>query len=295
MRIVSLLPSATEIVASLGMADLLVGRSAECDWPDEVRELPVVTAARVDTAVMNGAEIDAAVRAALLEGGSLYAIDERVLSELEPDLIITQDLCRVCAVSGDDVARLRSVAAEVISLDPHTIGEIEGTVRVLADRLDTCRAGSCERGADVVTAMRRTIIAAMDAVAGKPQRPVFVAEWLDPPFAAGHWVPEMVDLAGGRDVLGVAGQPSYVTTWQNVAAARPEVIVAAPCGYDRERAAAEASALQSEMPAPWVAVDANAHFSRPSPRIAEGVRLLADILHGEPAKAPNGTAVAPFA
>jgi iron complex transport system substrate-binding protein len=290
MRIVSLLPSATEIVASLGMADLLVGRSAECDWPDEVRELPVVTAARVDTAAMNGAEIDAAVRAALLEGGSLYAIDERVLSELEPDLIITQDLCRVCAVSGDDVARLQSVEAEVISLDPHTIGEIEGTVRLLADRLDTCRAGSCERGADVVTEMRRTIIAAMDAVAGKPQRPVFVAEWLDPPFAAGHWVPEMVDLAGGRGVLGMAGRPSYPTTWAEVAAARPEVIVAAPCGYDRERAAAEATAVQSKMPAPWVAVDANAHFSRPSPRIAEGVRLLADILHG--ATEVPGTVVA---
>src|SRR5262249_26975435 len=114
MRIVSLLPSATEIVASLGMADLLVGRSAECDWPGDVRELPVVTAARVDTSAMNGADIDAAVRAALLEGGSLYAIDEEVLSDLEPDLIITQDLCRVCAVSGDDVARLRSVEAEVI-------------------------------------------------------------------------------------------------------------------------------------------------------------------------------------
>ncbi|HET7378519.1 MAG TPA: ABC transporter substrate-binding protein [Gaiellales bacterium] len=295
MRIVSLLPSATEIVASLGMADLLVGRSAECDWPDEVRELPVVTAARVDTAAMNGAEIDAAVRAALLEGGSLYAIDERVLSELEPDLIITQDLCRVCAVSGDDVARLQSIEAEVISLDPHTIGEIEGTVRLLADRLDTCRAGSCERGADVVTAMRRTIIAAMDAVAGKPQRPVFVAEWLDPPFAAGHWVPETVDLAGGRDVLGMAGRASYATTWPVVAAARPEVVVAAPCGYDRERAAAEATAVESKMPAPWVAVDANAHFSRPSPRIAEGVRLLADILHGESAEAANGTAAAPLA
>jgi len=277
MRIVSLLPSATEIVASLGMADLLVGRSAECDWPAEVRELPVVTAARVDTATMAGAEIDAAVRAALLEGGSLYAIDERVLAELEPDLIVTQDLCRVCAVSGDDVARLDSVRAEVISLDPRTIGEIEATVRLLADRLDTCRRGSCERGADVVAAMRRTIVAAMDAVAALPRRAVFVAEWLDPPFAAGHWVPEMVDLAGGRDVLGVAGQPSYPTTWDAVAEAGPELIIAAPCGYDRIRAEAEAASV--EMPAPFVAVDANAYFSRPSPRIAEGVRQLAGILH----------------
>jgi iron complex transport system substrate-binding protein len=278
MRTVSLLPSATEIIATLGMTDLLVGRSAECDWPDEVLSLPVVTAARVDTSTMAGADIDAAVRAALLEGGSLYAIDEQVLAELEPDLIVTQDLCPVCAVSGQDVARLMSVEAEVISLDPHTIGEVEESVRLLADRLDTCRVGACERGADVVAGMRRTIIAAMDAVAGRPVRPVFVAEWLDPPFAAGHWVPEMVDLAGGRDVLGLAGQPSYPTTWEAVAEASPELIVAAPCGYDRHRAAAEAARV--DMPAPCVAVDANAYFSRPSPRLAEGVAQLASILHG---------------
>ena len=147
MRIVSLLPSATEIVADLGMDDLLVGRSAECDWPPQVCALPVVTAARVDTQQLRSAEIDTAVRAALLEGRSLYAIDEQVLAELEPDLIITQDLCRVCAVSSDEVSQLRTVSAEVISLDPHTIGEVEASVRLLADRLDTCRAGSCERGA----------------------------------------------------------------------------------------------------------------------------------------------------
>jgi iron complex transport system substrate-binding protein len=277
MRIVSLLPSATEIVAGLGLADLLVGRSAECDWPEQVCELPVVTAARVDTAAMDAAQIDGAVRAALLEGRSLYAIDEQVLAELEPDLIITQDLCRVCAVSTDEVSQLRTVDAEVISLDPRTIGEIEASVRLLADRLDSCRAGSCERGVDLVSAMRRTIIAAMGAVAGRPTRPVFVAEWLDPPFASGHWVPEMVDLAGGRDVLGRPGQPSYATTWDQVAAAGPELIVAAPCGFDRERAAADAAAMT--LPAPHVAVDANAYFSRPSPRVAEGVRQLAEILH----------------
>jgi iron complex transport system substrate-binding protein len=283
MRIVSLLPSATEIVAMLGMSDLLVGRSAECDWPKEVTALPVVTAARVDTEQMASAEIDAAVRGALLEGVSLYAVDEESLAELEPDLIITQDLCRVCAVSSDEVSRLRSVDAEVISLDPHSIGEIESTVRLLADRLDVCRAGSCERGADVVTAMRRTIVAAMDAVAGRPLRRVFVAEWLDPPFAAGHWVPEMVDLAGGEDVLGRAGQPSYPTTWEAVVAERPELVVVAPCGFDKARAEAEAATV--ELPAPAVCVDANAYFSRPSPRIAEGVAQLAAILHGVPAGA----------
>jgi iron complex transport system substrate-binding protein len=282
MRIVSLLPSATEIVAALGLADLLVGRSAECDFPEEVLELQVVTAARVDTSQMDERRIDDAVRAAVLEGRSLYAVDEDVLAALEPDLLITQDLCRVCAVSSGEVSELRSVDAEVISLDPRTIGEVEASVRLLAARLDACRSGSCERGADVVGAMRRTIVSAMDAVAGRPQRPVFVAEWLDPPFASGHWVPEMVDLAGGRDVLGRAGEPSYATTWEEVAAARPELIVAAPCGFDRERAEADASVL--ELPAPHVAVDANAYFSRPSPRIAEGVRQLAEIMHGVPAR-----------
>jgi iron complex transport system substrate-binding protein len=283
MRIVSLLPSATEIVAGLGLAELLVGRSAECDYPDEVLGLPVVTAARVDTSAMASAQIDAAVRGALLERHSLYAIDEQMLAELEPDLIITQDLCRVCAVSTGEVSQIRAVDAELISLDPRTIGEVEASVRLLADRLDSCRSGSCERGVDLVSAMRRTIIAAMDAVAGRPVRPVFVAEWLDPPFASGHWVPEMVDLAGGRDVLGRPGRPSYATTWEAVAAAAPELIVAAPCGFDRERAEADASA--TDLPAPHVAVDANAHFSRPSPRIAEGVAQLAQIMHGVPARA----------
>jgi iron complex transport system substrate-binding protein len=278
VRIVSLLPSATEIVATLGMADLLVGRSAECDWPDGVRELPVVTAARIDSSELTSAEIDQAVRDAVLDGSSLYAVDEDVLAALEPDLIITQDLCKVCAVSSDDVRSLRAVDAEVISLDPHTIGEIEASVRMLADRLDVCRRGTCERGADVVGEMRRTIITAMDGVRDRPQRRVFVAEWLDPPFAAGHWVPEMVSLAGGADIMGREGKPSFPTTWDDVAAGRPELIVAAPCGFDAARAEQEATGI--DFPAPVAFVDANAYFSRPSPRIAEGVRQLAELFHG---------------
>jgi iron complex transport system substrate-binding protein len=277
MRIVSLLPSATEIICDLGLGDLLVGRSAECDWPASVHALPVVTAARVDTDSLDSAAIDDAVRAALVEGLSLYAVDESLLSELRPDLIITQDLCRVCAVSSVEVGALSAVEAEVISLDPRTIGEVEGTVRLLADRLDACRRGTCEAGADVVAGMRRTIIAAMDSVRGRPVRPVFVAEWLDPPFAAGHWVPEMVELAGGREVLGRPGLPSFATTWDEVAAARPELIVVAPCGFDARRAEHEASRFG--LPAPHVCVDANAYFSRPAPRIAEGVAQLAQIIH----------------
>jgi iron complex transport system substrate-binding protein len=277
MRIVSLLPSATEIVCDLGLGDLLVGRSAECDWPPPVSALPVVTAARVDTEQLDSASIDEAVRAALLEGLSLYAVDQELLEELRPDLIITQDLCRVCAVSSVEVGALRAVDAEVVSLDPRTIGEVEASVRQLTDRLDACRSGTCEAGADVVAKMRRTIVAAMESVRGLPLRRVFVAEWLDPPFAAGHWVPEMVDLAGGVDVLGRAGQPSYPTTWEQVAAERPELIVVAPCGFDAVRAEQEASRFS--LPAPHVSVDANAYFSRPAPRIADGVAQLARIIH----------------
>jgi iron complex transport system substrate-binding protein len=279
VRIVSLLPSATEIVCDLGLGDLLVGRSAECDWPPSVSALPVVTAARVDTEQLDSAGIDDAVRAALLEGLSLYAVDEELLEELRPDLIITQDLCRVCAVSSVEVDALRAVDAEVVSLDPRTIGEVEASVRQLADRLDSCRRGTCEAGADVVAKMRRTIVAAMESVRGLPVRRVFVAEWLDPPFAAGHWVPEMVDLAGGADVLGRAGQPSYPTTWEQVAAEQPELIVVAPCGFDAVRAEQEASRFS--LPAPHVSVDANAYFSRPAPRIADGVAQLARIIHLE--------------
>jgi iron complex transport system substrate-binding protein len=277
MRIVSLLPSATEIVCDLGLGDLLVGRSAECDWPPPVAQLPVVTAARVDTQQLDSAAIDDAVRAALADGLSLYAVDERLLAELRPDLIITQDLCRVCAVSSVEVGALRAVEADVISLDPRTIGEVEASVRLLADRLEVCCRGACEAGADVVARMRRTIASAMEAVRGLPVRRVFVAEWLDPPFAAGHWVPEMVDLAGGLDVLGRAGRPSYATSWDTVAEAEPELIVVAPCGFDAARA--EREAARFDLPAPHVCVDANAYFSRPAPRIAEGVAQLAHILH----------------
>jgi iron complex transport system substrate-binding protein len=216
MRIVSLLPSATEIVADLGWTTCWSAAPPSATGRRRCARCRSVTAARVDTEQLRSAEIDAAVRAALLEGRSLYAIDEQVLAELEPDLIITQDLCRVCAVSSDEVSQLRTVAAEVVSLDPHTIGEVEASVRLLADRLDTCRRHLRAR-AGVVARMRRTIIAAMEAVAGRPVRRVFVAEWLDPPLrrralGAGDGRP-----GGGEDVLGVAGRPSYATTWDAVA------------------------------------------------------------------------------
>jgi iron complex transport system substrate-binding protein len=182
MRICSLLPSATEIVAVLGVADRLVGVSAECDWPPEVRGLPVVTATRIDTGELGSLEIDRAVREAITDGRSLYAIDEELIDALAPDLILTQDLCEVCAVSAAEVSRLCKVESEVVSLDPRTIAEIEDSVLRLAERLEVP-----DRGAAVVAEMRAKVARLRELVAGRKPRRAFVAEWLDPPFAAGPW------------------------------------------------------------------------------------------------------------
>jgi iron complex transport system substrate-binding protein len=280
MRICSLLPSATEIVAQLGLTEALVGVSEECDWPPEVRRLPVVTASRVDPTSLTSAEIDGAVREAVADGRSLYALDEQLLADLSPDVIITQDLCSVCAVSGSDVATLCPVDAEVISLNPGTLDGIAASVESLASRL-----GVPEQGESLAASMRATIDEVRQAVAGRPRRRVFVAEWTDPPFVAGHWVPEMVEAAGGEDVLGRAAEPSYPTTWAEVAALEPELVVVAACGFDAQRAAEEARDL--DLPAPAVAVDANAYYSRPAPRVADGVRQLGFLLHPDACADPG--------
>lgn len=280
MRICSLLPSATEIVADLGLAGSLVGVSEECDWPPEVRELPVVTASRVDPATLTSAEIDSAVREAVAGGRSLYALHEAVLAELAPDVILTQDLCTVCAVSGEDVESLCPVGAEVISLNPTTLAGIAASVETVAERL-----GVHEQGRAVAGKMVATIDEVRRTVAGRPRRRVFVAEWIDPPFAAGHWLPEMVEAAGGEDVLGRAGEPSYTVTWDKVRALEPELVVVAACGFDATRGAQEARLLDLE--ARTVAVDANAYYSRPAPRVAEGVRQLGFVLHPEVCEDPG--------
>jgi iron complex transport system substrate-binding protein len=284
MRICSLLPSATEIVAQLGLTDALVGVSEECDWPAEVRKLPVVTASRVDPTSLTSAEIDGAVREAVAGGRSLYAVDEQLLADLAPDVIVTQDLCSVCAVSGSDVATLCPVDAEVVSLNPGTLEGIAASVELLANRL-----GVPERGASVAAEMRATIDEVRRAVTGRRRRRVFVAEWTDPPFAAGHWVPEMVEAAGGEDVLGQAAEPSYETNWADVAARETELVVVAACGFDAQRAADEARDL--DLPVPAVAVDANAYYSRPAPRVADGVRQLGFLLHPDACADPGLPAV----
>jgi iron complex transport system substrate-binding protein len=280
VRICSLLPSATEIVASLGLLESLVAVSEECDWPTEVRELPVVTASRVDTNRLSSLEIDEAVRAAVADGRQLYAIDRELLEALKPDLILTQNLCAVCAVSAGNVGELCATDGQVVALDARTLAEVEERILSLAELL-----GVPGRGRAVVAEMEAKICTVRQRVAEAPQRPVFVAEWLDPPYAAGHWIPEMVALAGGRDVLGRAGAPSYPTSWKAVREQQPELVVVAPCGFDHIRAAREAGSVLFGCRA--VAVDSNAYYARPAPRLADGTAQLAFLIHPDLADDPG--------
>jgi iron complex transport system substrate-binding protein len=233
-----------------------------------------LTASRVDSTLLSSFEIDQAVREAVRDGRPLYAIDRELLEALEPDLILTQNLCAVCAVSADRVDELCATDAEVVALDAHTLAEIEGRILSLAELL-----GVPARGRAVVAEMQAKLAAVGERLTEASPRPVFVAEWLDPPYAAGHWIPEMVALAGGREVLGRAAAPSYPTSWETVREQRPELVVVAPCGFDHARAAREATLPQLTCRA--VAVDSNAYYARPAPRVADGVAQLAFLIHPE--------------
>jgi iron complex transport system substrate-binding protein len=284
MRICSLLPSATEMIAQLGLIDSLVGVSDECRWPSEVVGKPIVTAARIDPSTLSNLEIDQAVRDSLVAGASLYSVDAELMDALQPDLIITQDLCAVCAVSSGELADACPAGTTMLSLDPRTLGEVAESVRTLAAAVD-----DIDRGEQIVAEMWATIHAAADEVRGLPPKRVFFAEWIEPPFSAGHWLPEMIEIAGGIDVLGEAGQPSRSTTWAAVSAAAPELIIVAPCGFDADAAAARAEGIA--FPCPAVAVDADSYYSRPAPRLADGVAQLAHLLHPGSATDPGLPAI----
>ena len=274
MRIVSLIPSATEIIGELGLTDNLVGRSCECNWPPSILNTAVVSLSRVDSLQLSGAQIDAQVRSALGDGKELYSINEEVLRQLAPDVIITQDLCQVCAVSSDNVC---DVGAKVISLDPRTINEVAESVAFLGAQL-----GVAAKGKQVADHMLERIENVRRAVVGRKRPRVFIAEWLDPPFASGHWIPEMVDAAGGIEVLGKPGMPSVTTSWQAVRDAKPEIVIFAPCGFDEVRAAKEAAVLVDQFDPNWqtACVNADRFFARPAPSIADGIEQLAKIFHG---------------
>jgi iron complex transport system substrate-binding protein len=273
-RICSLLPSATEIVAQLGLAERLVGVSAECRWPVEVIGKPVVSSTRIDPEALTSVQIDRLVRDSTSDGRPLYAVDAELIDSLKPDLIITQDLCAVCAVSSEDLSSACPLDTEIVSLDPCTLEQVGASVLALARRLDVE-----ERGLAIVEEMRGKLRAVTDAVAGAARPRVFLAEWIDPPYCGGHWIPEMIELAGGTCLLGRRGEPSYRVSWPDVLAQQPELVVIAPCGFHAEEAAARAADLR--LPCRTVAVDADSSYSRPAPRLADGVWQLAHLMHPE--------------
>ena len=282
MRIVSLVPSATEMLFALGLGSDLIAVTHECDYPPAARELPKITR-DVLPAGLSAAAIDAAVKQRPLAGESIYELDAQALHDLRPDLVVTQALCSVCAVSYDDV---RAIAQEidpqprVVSLDPHTVGEVLGDARTLAQATD-CQDAAVELVRDMAARIDRVKL----AVRGARRPRVAALEWLDPPFAAGHWTPQLIDYAGGEDVLGFAGEPSTQCTWDHVAAAQADIVIVMPCGYDAEIAHREAEMHRDQLAAlgagEVVAVDAAAYFSRPGPRIVDGLELLASIIQPE--------------
>jgi iron complex transport system substrate-binding protein len=296
-RIVSLLPSATEIVCALGLGESLVGVTHECDYPASVVGKPVLTSSRISHAEMSSAEIDHAVRSQLDGHGSIYNLDEKLLAELKPDLVITQELCEVCAVSYKTVqqaARLIESDARVVSLEPHNIQDIFANIRTVGELAGASAAAD---------ALVRDLTVQLDALAvlltEVETRPrTLVLEWLEPPFAPGHWVPEQVAFAGGDASFGNVGGKSRTTTAGEIQTYAPEVVVLAPCGYYKEDTlrALEGARLPcgwGELPAVrsgqvW-AVDATSYFSRPGPRVVEGAEILLKIIHpeifGEPSEA----------
>lgn len=291
MRIVSLLPSATEICFALGLGDELVGRTHECDYPPEAADVPVLTSDVGAVATATSRQINDRVAASIHGGDSIYRLDVGALATAAPDLILTQELCDVCAVSYRDVAeavRLAGVDAEIISLEPTSIEGVFNSISTVG-----AYAEAEDEAVGLIELLRERLARIENRVlerrlAGLPPRRVVSLEWLDPPFAAGHWVPEQVRRAGGWDLLGNAGQPAQETTWESVRDVEPEMLVLMPCGFDAERSADEWFAAAGSRPA-WLdeiaalrdgevyAVDGSSYFSRPGPRVVDGIALLAEI------------------
>lgn len=288
-RIVSFLPSATEMVYALGLGDQLFGVTHECDYPEVARSKPVVVRTVLAVEQMSQREIDAAVTARLRDGLSLYRVDEAKMREIGPDLILTQDLCQVCAPSGNEVTQLLaslSSRPDVLYLTPRSLDGIFDNLRQIAEA-----TGSVDKAETVIAELRARLDRVAARAAAAPNRPrVFCMEWFDPLYCSGHWLPEMVALAGGADALGRPGAESVRIGWEDVVDWAPEVLILTPCGFGLARAVEHAALLAAfagwaELPAARAgriyAVDANSYFARPGPRVVDGAELLAHLIHPE--------------
>jgi iron complex transport system substrate-binding protein len=278
VRLVSLLPSATEIVYSLGLGEDLVGVTFECDEPPAARSEKTIVVGGRDTRGMTAREIDSYVRAQLAAGADLYTLHADALADLRPDLILTQDLCRVCALpSGhvEDALGYLGCQADVLSLDPHSLDDVLDSILAVGQR-----TGVPERAARLVGDLRARLTRVGASVAGRRRPKVAVVEWVDPPFTAGHWIPDLVTAAGGLPVAADPGVPSVATNWDTIAAAEPELAVVAPCGYHLPGAVEQAQAVARALPGvPVWAIDADGIVVRPGPRLVDGVEAIASVLH----------------
>jgi len=289
MRICSFLPSTTEIVYELGLGDSLVGVTHECDYPPEVKEKDIVIMSFLDHKKLSSKEIDDLVTKNAREGKSTYLVDKEALKKANPDIILTQKLCEVCAVSGNQVMEAVEVLGhkpEIISLEPTTIYEIFDTITTIGEA-----TGTQERAREMTNLLKERVEKIRSALENERDRPrVFCLEWLDPPFVGGHWVPEMVEIAGGDNGIGKAGEPSFKATWEEIADFAPHKLFIMPCGFDIEKTINELDVVTSKdewfsLPATnkgeIYIVDANSYFSRPGPRIVDGLEILARAIHPE--------------
>ena len=282
MRIVSLLPSTTEIVFDLGLDDQLKGVTVECNWPQHAKEGREIVVDTFTNPTMTPGEIDAIVKQRVAQGLDLYNLDDAALARCEPDLILSQDLCRVCAVASGDVeaavARL-NCDANVLQIDPQTLHQVIESVNTIAEA-----AGVANRGIELTNSLHARLEKVADNVRGLARPKVFVLEWIDPPFGAGHWVPDIINAAGGEAVVCRPGERSVQTTWQEITDAQPDVVIVAPCGFGLDGASEQAASIINHLPnsvSVW-AIDADSVMVRPGPRLVDGVEAISGMLHGQP-------------